>query len=218
MYGQLPKSIGSFKVDCKEMMFYQYLLIKLVGYHNIVTEERLDCYNDIIGAACCDFIGICGLDRFVNSYVYLTAKYLYQSPGCSFNRPGWHSDGFMTDDITYIWYDKDPTVFNNSQFILTMDDSGSLVEMERQANTSNDIIYPVNTLLRLDQFNIHKVGEATPGLRNFFKLSFSKDKYDLIGNSHNHLLRYDWEMKPRKEQRNMPQTVKLPEDQKPIIK
>ena len=207
MYGQLPKQIGTYTVECKEMLFYQYLPVKLVGFHNIVDEERLSCYDHIIGAACCDFIGTYGLDRFVNSYVYLTAKNLYQSAGCSFNRPGWHSDGFMTADINYIWCDKDPTVFNSSYFNLSLDDEWSLKEMAAMAMAENNVTYPVNTLLRLDQYNIHRVGTPTQGLRNFLKISFSKDKYDLIGNSHNYLLNYDWEMKPRKEQRNIPQTV-----------
>jgi hypothetical protein len=113
----------------------------------------------------------------------------------------------MTDDINYIWYDKDPTVFNNSEFNLTMDDLASIEDMRSQALPWKDVTYPVNTLLRLDQFNIHKVGEVTTGMRNFLKISFSKDKYDLIGNSHNYLLNYEWDMKPRKEQRNIPQSI-----------
>jgi hypothetical protein len=208
MYGQLPKQLGNHQVDCKEMMFYQYLPIKLTGEHMPVFEDRLKCYDKLIGAICCDYIGTYGLDRFVGSYVYLTAKHLYQAPGCSFNRPGWHSDGFMTEDINYIWYDKDPTVFNKSDFVLTMDDSFSLSEMKQQAKPRNDVTYPVNALLRLNQYNIHMVGETTSGLRNFLKVSFSKDKYDLIGNSHNYLLNYEWEMKPRNEQRNIPQSLK----------
>ena len=207
MYGQLPKPIGTYTVECKEMMFYQYLPIKLVGNTEPVYEMRLMCYDQLIGAICCDFIGTYGLDRYVHSYVYLTAKYMYQSQGCSFNRPGWHSDGFMTDDINYIWYDKDPTIFNSTKFDLTMDDHISLKEMNEQYKWEANVTYPVNTLLRLDQYNIHKVGEVTPGLRNFLKVSFSKDKYDLIGNSYNYKLDYDWEMKPRKEQRNIPQST-----------
>jgi len=205
-YGELPKQLGDYTVECKEMFFYQYLPIKLVGYTEPVYEERLECYNHLVGAICCDFIGTYGLDRYVNSYAYLTAKYIFQALGCSFNRPGWHSDGFMTDDINYIWYNKDPTVFNSSEFVLTMDDELSLKQMAAYALPENNVVYPVNTLLRLDQFNIHRVGEATPGLRNFLKVSFSKDKYDLIGNSHNYKLNYQWDMKPRKEQRNIPQT------------
>jgi len=207
MYGQLPKPIGVYKVDCREMMFYQYLPIKLISQSTPIIEDRLKCFSEIIGVICCDFIGTFGLDRYVNSYVYLTAKHIFQQKDCSYNRPGYHSDGFMTDDINYIWSDCNGTVFNKSRFVLTMDDSGSLVEMEAQAKPENEIVYPDNTLLRLDQYNIHKVATIDkPSMRTFIKLSFSKDRYDLIGNSHNYLLDYNWEMKDRKPQRNIPQS------------
>lgn len=208
MYGQLPKQLGIYLVDCKEMMFYQYLPIKFVEQTTPNAEERLKCFNEIIGVACCDFIGTYGLDRYVSSYVYLTAKHMFQQKHCSYNRPGYHSDGFMTEDINYIWSNRYGTVFNTSEFILTMDDSGSLLEMEQQAMSENEIVYPDNTLLRLNQYNIHKVADIdVPGMRTFIKLSFSKDKYDLIGNSHNYLFDYNWDMKERKDQRNIPQTI-----------
>lgn len=206
-YGELPTQIGNYIVECKEMMFYQYLPIKLVGNYAPICEDRLKCFHDIIGVMCCDFIGTFGLDRFIGSYVYLTAKNLYQIAGCAYNRPGWHSDGFMTDDINYIWYNKSPTVFNCTEFNLSQDDTLSLKEMNEQWELENNKTYPNNTILRLDQYNIHRVGPTSTGMRTFVKVSFSKDKYDLIGNSHNYLLDYNWEMKPRKEQRNIPQST-----------
>lgn len=207
-YGELPKRLaGLFEVDAKEMMFYQYLPIKMIGGVQPVYEDRLKCFDELIGTICCDFIGNFGLDNYVDSYIYLTAKYMYQTPGCSYNRPGYHADGFMTNDINYIWSDKNPTIFNKTQFTLSMDDSGSLVEMEQQALKENEITYPTNSLLRLSQFNIHKVADIeTGGMRTFLKVSFSKDKYDLIGNSHNYLIDYNWEMKQRAIERNIPQT------------
>lgn len=208
MYGKHPHKLGQHSVECKEMLFYQYLPIKLIGQSEPKIEPRLNYFGALIGVCCCDFIGVFGLDRYVQSYIYLTVKHLFQMPHCSFNRPGYHSDGFMTDDINYIWSDKFPTVFNDTNFRLSMDDSGSLVEMEQQANPENDFNYGNEILLRLDQYNIHKVGSITNSdIRTFFKLSFSKDKYDLEGNSHNYLLDYKWEMKPRRAERNIPQTV-----------
>lgn len=205
-YGELPKQIGTCEIECKEMMFYQYLPIKLCGDHMPIYEDRLKCFSDMIGTIGCDFIGAFGLDRYVNSYVYLTAKHMYQTPACTYNRPGWHSDGFMTDDINYIWYDKDPTIFNCTEFKLSQDDTLSLKEMNEQWEIEHNKAYPNNTILRLDQYNIHRVGSSYFGMRTFVKVSFSKDRYDLIGNSHNYLLDYNWEMKPRKEQRNIPQS------------
>lgn len=207
-YGDLPKSLGIFEVKCQEMMFYQYLPIKLANEYGMFYESRLDCFEDLINAVYLDFLNEFGMDEFINSYVYITAKHLYQMPNTSFNRMGWHSDGFLTDDINYIWCDKYPTIFNKSEFNLTLDDVISMKEMEEQAIPSNDVTYSENELLRLDQFNIHKVAPVLKGgMRTFVKISFSKDKYDLVGNAHNHHLNYNWEMKERKEDRNIPQSI-----------
>lgn len=209
-YGETPKYLGRHEIQCDEMMFYQYLPIKLRGQTEPKFEDRLMCFKELIGNICCDFVGEYGLNRYVDSFVYLTAKKMYQVNGCSFNRKGYHSDGFMTDDINYIWCDKNPTVFNFSPFNLTMNDEISLKEMEEQAHPDAIEIYPENSLLRLDQYNIHKVNDVEElTLRTFLKVSFSKDKYDLKGNSKNFLLDYNWEMRDRKVNRNIPQKITL---------
>lgn len=206
-YGQLPHSLGIYEIDCNEMFFYQYLPIKLIGTTSLIYEDRLKCFNPMVGAVCCDFIGTFGLDRYVDSYVYLTAKSMYQTPNQSFNREGWHSDGFLTDDINYIWSNRFPTVFNTSRFNLSNDDLKSIVEMKHQVDEANNMVFKENELLRLNQFNIHRVAEITePTFRTFMKISISRDKYDLVGNSHNYMLDYNWDMKPRRTERNIPQS------------
>lgn len=205
-YGQLPTELGIFEVECKEMMFYQYLPIKM-KQGNIKYEKRLNCFKPIIDECIKDFINTFGNNQYQKSYIYITAKYLFQQPNCSFNREGWHSDGFLTNDINYIWCDNNPTIFNTSKFILSENDTNSLTEMEQQANPINNITYKKNQLLRLNQFNIHKVAPIKSNtMRTFLKVSFSTDKYNLIGNSHNYNINYKWKMKPRKTQRNIPQS------------
>lgn len=209
-YGVEPKTLGVYTVDVAEMMHYQYLPVKFPGQIEPVYEQRLSPFNVLMGAICCDFIGVYGLDKYKESYLYLTAKNLFQSKGCSFNRPGYHSDGFMTDDVNYIWSDRCPTVFNIGDFRLSQDDELSLSEMAEQALPENDVTYPVGSLLRLDQYNIHRVAETKElAMRAFLKASFSLDKYDLSGNAHNYLLNYDWPMRTRKVERNIPQVIDL---------
>jgi len=204
-YGELPISLGIHKVECSEMLFYQYLPIKLQGQAEPIIEERLKCFSSLIGTICCDFISKDGLNKYVNSYVYLTAKRLYAKPGCPINRPGYHSDGFMTDDINYIWCDCFPTIFNTSPYSLTMHHEYSLEQMERQSQIGNEVKYQPFELLRLNQYNIHKVADVDRlVVRTFVKVSFSNEKYNLAGNSHNYLLNYEWEMKQRNEERNHP--------------
>lgn len=204
-YGDLPISLGLHEVRCDEMMFYQYMPIKMINDHKPIVEQRLGCFEKIIGLCCCDYIGHFGLNDFIASYIYFTAKKMYQLPGCSFNRPGYHSDGFLTDDINYIWCDNNPTIFNTSNYSLTMHHEYSLTEMDMQSLKDKEVRYRPNELLRLNQFNIHKVADIDkPIMRTFLKLSFSKERYNLIGNTHNYQLNYDWEMKQREDQRNHP--------------
>jgi hypothetical protein len=207
-YGELPKVIKQLDIHSDEMFFYQYLLIKLSGEYSPVVEPRLNFAAPLIGTVCCDYIAEYGLNAFMDCYVYITAKRLFQKEECPFNRPGYHSDGFMTNDINYIWYDSSPTVFNSSDFSISQDDSLSLSEMEQQALPVNEVTYPINTILRLNQYCIHKTAEyVKPGIRTFIKISISPDKYDLKGNSINPLLNYNWEMRERQVERNIPQKL-----------
>ncbi len=206
-YGELPISLGTAEVELEEMMFYQYLPIKLAHKDEIVINERLSNLLGLIGTVINDFIKTYGQDRFLANYVYVTVKRMYQPIGTSFNRKGYHSDGFMTDDINYIWSDECPTEFNFSKFNLTQDDFTSLIEMEEQASPENIYIFDKKELIRLTQYNIHRVSESCREcMRTFVKVSFSKDKYDLKGNSINYGLDYKWEMKERSINRNIPQS------------
>lgn len=205
-YGALPKNLGIVNIDCREMMFYQDMPIKMQGWTPFYLENRLEWVRDIINIAFCDFISCFDKEVVSNSYIYLSAKHLYQSKGCSYNRPGWHCDGFMSDDINYIWSDTLPTIFNTSKFNLSQDDSLSMKEMELQALPENNFSFPEKSLLRLNQYNVHRVADVDrDGLRTFVKISFSKDQYKLIGNAHNYKMDYDWEMKERNAGRNIPQ-------------
>jgi len=110
------------------------------------------------------------------------------------------------DDINYIWCDSEPTVFSDCGLTdLTQDHEKSLLEMEAFVNYSCEVTYPVKSLLKLDQFVIHRSPEnCKPGYRTFVKISVSTEKYNLIGNSHNYLLDYNWDMQPRNQARNHP--------------
>lgn len=108
-YGQLPEIIGIYQVKGQEMMFYQYLPIKIRGDVRLMYEPRLrNHFGGIVEACMVDFMKKYGHDEYFESYMYLTAKCMYQSKNSSFNRFGWHSDGFMTDDVNYIWCNRLP--------------------------------------------------------------------------------------------------------------
>lgn len=215
MYGKLPEVIDIVDINVEEMFSYTYLPIKLAypdtgtRYYlrNIEIEPRLEPFRKLINTCCEDYQKNIDKKEWYYTYVYLTVKNLYQKENRGFNREGWHSDGIFTNDINYIWSSNQPTIFNDSRFNLSPCDERSMDEMIFQAKKENNKTYPNKTLLKLDQYVIHRVGPIEEGMRCFFKLSFSKDRYDLKGNSHNYLLDYNWEMRDRQIERNIPQKL-----------
>lgn len=193
-YGTAPKVLGEFNLEASEMCYVQYLPIALPR-SKVAIPENLRWVQPLLDA----------IEFSVIDHVYLTVKHIYVSGSDCGNRPGWHSDGFGTDDINYIWCDSNPTEFAIQHFDLSNDCDKSMKEMEQQFIVGSEIVYPVKTLLRLDQSVIHRTPtKCVPGYRTFVKISVSKHRYNLKGNAHNYLLDYDWDMVERKVERNHP--------------
>lgn len=202
-YGTKPEVIGTYDIECTEMMFYMYLPIKMPN-SGVKLPERLQIFFPLIDSLIKKEISLTCL-HIKSKYIYITAKHLFITPDNPGNRPGYHTDGFLTDDINYIWYDKLPTVFNIGEFDITEDHTASMSEFEQQARPENEVIYPAGTLLRLTPKVVHRTPDIwEPTMRTFVKISISKHKYNLIGNSHNHLFDYNWKMYARSEVRNDP--------------
>lgn len=209
MFWKIPEIIWAFQVSTDEMFYYQYLPIKMKWDYFVSIEDRLECFEDLIEEIIINYQKTFWYNTYIQKYIYLTAKRMYISPWNTFNRWWWHSDWFWTDDINYIWSDCNSTIFNKSEFILSNDHIASMSEMEEQAQEENDFTYADSTLLRLDQYSIHRVADTKElKLRNFLKISFSDDKYDLEWNSHNYLINYQWDMRARSIERNIPQLIK----------
>jgi hypothetical protein len=201
----LPKVIKKLDIINHDSEFfkYQYLPIKLPNISTAI-EFRLIKFIPLIKICYNDYIELFGIENTRESYIYLTAKCEYQRGNCGFNRKGWHIDGYMSDDINYIWSSNQPTIFNSGEFNLSEDHHISQDQMLFQAKEENNVTYPNETILRLDNKCVHKVGNTEEGVRTFVKITFSKNKFNLKGNSHNYLLAYDWEMFDRLVSRNHP--------------
>lgn len=196
-----PYIIGKFNIFCNEMMFYMYLPI-LFPEHNIGdiydnVPKRLSFLKPLI-----DKIEIADLE---NNYVYLTVKNTYVSPESMSQRMGWHIDGYMTGDVNYIWYSEVPTEFSIGEFLLQEDHRIALDQMKQQASQYKITTFPNNSFIRLKAKEVHRVNENHnyEGMRLFVKISCSKHKFNLEGNSHNYLLDYSWQMHDRNKVRNM---------------
>lgn len=204
IYGAPPVDLGSFALKPTEMMFWLYCPIKLPGMQSVSVPDSLMQYRPLWEAARKDCARVWG-----ERYVYITAKTLWVSPENPGNRPGWHSDGFLTDDLNYIWCDANPTVFfgDGLRHAFSADHNASLAEMDAlcEPESYDHFTKPAGHLLRLDQTVLHKVAtNISEGVRTFVKISVSRYKYALRGNSINHDLAPDWDYSDRKSERNCP--------------
>ena len=205
-YGDAPKIMGQVDVPIVEMLTYLYLPIKM-------ADKRLICATHVPQrlAPIWDALFAIPIHEYADRYVYVTCKRLWNTKGGSVNRPGWHADGFGTDDINYIWYDTCPTEFCIQDFDLPSDDAASMLAMDEQARPENIVTYPAGQLIRLDSGVIHRVSpEPFEGMRTFLKISLSRHRFDLEGNSRNYLMKYDWTMRKRLADRNMEHEINDP--------
>lgn len=206
IYGGAPKDLGRIQVDTSEMMYWLYCPIKKPR-SEVVIPPNLKYFQSLVEKATFwagHRMGHCWLHK---AYVYITAKTMWVN-GSTANRPGWHSDGFLTDDLNFIWMNSAPTIFcidEPTDFVA--DHELSLAEMQEWADARplKHVRYPVEHLLMLDQGVIHKVDDQmTPGVRTFVKISISGHPYLLKGNSINHELPLNVDYKKRTEVRNCP--------------
>jgi hypothetical protein len=217
IYGAAPVDLGEFKLDTSEMMFWLYLPIKMPGRVGTKLPPQLEKYDDLVEAVADDVWDNISAHRWLHSYVYLSVKITHVTPDAPGNRPGWHSDGFLTDDLNYIWADRNPTEFyiNDTLFDVDEDHTGSLKVFNAMANQA----YPfpgerwehakVNHLYRLDQTMIHRVSpNVESGKRAFIKVSVSDKPYVQLGNSINHgLPKHPKPTLERQAERNCPQGI-----------
>ena len=203
-YGKEPTNLGTLNMNPEEHMNYLYLPLKLADMSTLYTKfipERLRYANMFIYKALSDYGNIS------DHYVYLTAKTLWVDKATPGNRPGWHCDGFGSNgDVNYIWFNMNPTQFFTTEDPIAgvpTDDAAMLEYIENIIDLDAVWDGNINTIYRLDEAVIHRVNPVRQaGIRTFLKLSISKHKYNLKGNSHNYLLNYCWHMYDRAENRN----------------
>lgn len=181
-----------------EYCFVQYLPVYFPG-SELRVPENLKPLKEIINK--------CFGYTLEDEYLYITVKHLWVTPDNLANRPGWHCDGYLSDDINIVWVDKHPTEFCVQEFDLDLDHTKSMKQMEEQAREDNIWTPEPKQLVMMDEQHVHRsplIKES--GFRVFFKASISKNKYNLKGNGHNYLFDYDWDMQERSLERNHPTT------------
>ena len=206
IYGNPPTPVGRFEPAWDEFMHYLYLPVCMPGEEGIRLPPNLEFARALIDQV--RYVEQFNTD-LSTSYIYLTTRRGWATPGNPLNRPGWHSDGFGSNDVNYIWADRWPTRFAIGEFVgISEDHVESAKQFDRIA--ASGMVEVVDgdpfEVYRLDPSVIHATPLIDPpgGPRSFLKLSFSPSRYNLRGNSHNYLFNYDWMMWDREQLRNDP--------------
>lgn len=196
LVGKPPVQLGYFDLKCPEMMFIQDMPVVMPGKGLRLPDNLkfLEPFFEVVQYS------------VKHDYVYVSCKSMFVTKE-SRGRPGWHLDGFGTNDINYIWSDDFPTEFYIGDIELTNDPIISRLEMDELISEENITIYPNKKLLMMDSSVIHRVStDNRIGFRTFIKITVSTNQFRLFGNAHNYLFDYDWLMVPRSLDRNLPQT------------
>lgn len=197
-YGDLPEDLGLIDLSPVEMLFWMYCPISTPGKGYFLPDNLIQFWPIVLAAAQRE-------PTSVDQYVYLTAKTLWVAGDYIGNRPGWHSDGFGTNDVNYVWCDRAPTEFFADAFTLPDDCQDAMAQMTARAEGKTLVTYPDKHLLRLTPSVIHRAPATfEEGMRTFVKVSISPDRYNLEGNSINHRLAERWPLVPRDVVRNHP--------------
>lgn len=201
----LPVDLGLHLIHSDEVMYYLYLPVSEPGTAlSKIPDKRLEFIKPLLNT-----IRDQDPRRYWESYVYATVKKMYVGGGVTANRPGWHMDGYLSDDLNYIWYDSVPTLFTSYVPLpLPADHHKSLkyLEMNDHVLMANKVVLPHRHLLKLDDRVIHKVQTDVPEqlMRTFVKITVSRNRFNLKDNSKNPLLPDDGPFFERALVRNDP--------------
>jgi hypothetical protein len=146
-------------------------------------------------------------------YCYLTFDRRLVSKGKTTRKAGLHVDGFqgarlgdkLPIDHSYLLHSDLATLFYNQPFKVhnSWDKNchNYFEGFEKQKLLSNVVTYPNNSWLLIDAYCLHEAPMVLEDTyRTFLRLSFTVREFDRLGNAHNPLFNYDWEMFPRDTQ------------------
>lgn len=202
--GNLPEFVGDLFFSLNEVMYWLYLPVS-IDYSEIRVPESLRG-----GPEAMIELAISHSRRVYKHdyrYIYLSARKGWATPDNPLNRPGWHCDGYGTDDLNYVWWDGAGTRFAHQHFEgIVSDHNRALKQFDEQVDLTKVVTYAAGGVFCLDPTVVHATPVIEPPghMRQYVKVSMSDHQYNLENNSHNYLFDYSWPMHSRNLIRNSP--------------
>lgn len=218
-YGKPPVDCGSFEdINLNEVMYYLYLPVFMAEAYSPDRSTNVRLPKNLEGLRSMIFASVLRESDEGRKwrYIYVSARKGWATPDNPLNRPGWHTDGFGSPDVNYIWWSGPGTRFwlkgNLDSPTISDDHIKSMEEFEELTTRWPGFIktFPAKRLYQIDRYVIHATPVLTKGcMRQFVKISFSNERYNLYNNSHNYEFDYDWPMVDRDVIRNDPVKAQL---------
>lgn len=208
VYGKLPVFIDNFPgADLKEVMYYLYLPVRMAGSRDVRLPVNIAHLLPMLTRVY-NYAAKYLVKQY--AYAYVSARKGFASPDNPLNRPGWHADGFGTEDVNFVWWSGAGTRFAHQAFdSISPDHLESMKQFEEQVRAENVVTYPEHGLYMIDPSVVHATPIIQPPgeMRQYIKISLSDHRYNLENNSHNYLFDYNWPMFGRDATRNDPNTA-----------
>lgn len=138
-------------------------------------------------------------------YTYMTVDCGIVKPDEQQRHGGLHVDGFQGERINpktkitrnYVMTTNGGTRFYPQKFVV-VDPAKFNVFQGFDLQAEEPIIADENVVYFMDAYSVHESGLASHGgLRTFLRVTFDLKVFDRLGNTHNSMLDYDWDMVTR---------------------
>ena len=152
---------------------------------------------------------------FDEYYAYITTDYSFVKAGGTQRKAGCHVDGYQGARTTknerinrsYVYSSGDTTEFFLQRFPIShINDSRYNVFHYFDKIADEAFIWRPKEweIVLMNVYNVHRAPIAKEdGYRFFFRLSFDTRKFDRLGNTHNPMFNYEWDMVARNTQKDL---------------
>jgi hypothetical protein len=139
-------------------------------------------------------------------HTYITVDSKMVEPDEQQRNGGLHVDGFQGARIdpktkitrNYVVTTNGGTRFYSQPFIV-VDEKKYNVFQGFDLQAKDYVIAKENTVYFMDAYTVHESGIASrKGIRSFLRVTYDLKKFDRLGNTHNSMLDYKWDMEDRK--------------------
>lgn len=216
----LPIKIGNLSEGQKKFFSFANNLrildlpIKFPGIKEYRIPKEISQFLSIISKVACYENS---MNESIDDYFcYITIDQRLIPKSQETRKKGIHVDGFqgarisepLRLDHSYITYDRFPTLFYKQEFEVLPHWNKSCHNyfegFQKQAKIENQVSYSPYELLLLNAYCLHEASIATQEeYRTFFRMSYTVREFDRLGNAHNPMFDYKWDMQPRNIQKTL---------------